>query len=61
MSLHRIEKPQWQPYFDRVSAALGGKRMEIDIFGPQIGSQHQAQQVLLNGLSCARTACRHAQ
>lgn len=54
MSLKRIEKPQWQSYFDRVSAALGGKRMEIDIVGPQVGSQHQAQQVLLNGLSYDR-------
>lgn len=51
MSLNRIEKPQWQPYFDRVSAALGGKRMEIDIVGPRLGSQPQARQVALSGLS----------
>jgi hypothetical protein len=50
VAVHHIEKPQLQPYFDRVSAALDGKRMEIDIVGPQAGSQRPAQQVLVNGL-----------
>lgn len=54
MSLHRIEKTQWQPYFDRVSAALGGKQVAIHVVGPHVGSQPQAQHVLLTGLSYDR-------
>ena len=33
MPLTRPAKPQWQAYFDRVSKALGGKRVEIDVTG----------------------------
>ena len=49
--LTRIEKPQWQPYFDRLSAALGAKNVEIDIVGPGLGSETQARRIALTGLS----------
>jgi hypothetical protein len=51
MALHRIEPNQWQPFFDRLSAALGAKSVDIDIVGPGIGSQTEAHQVALTGLS----------
>ena len=38
MPLIRLEKPQWQPFFDRVSDALAVKRAEIEIVGPGLGT-----------------------
>lgn len=49
--LHKVQRPQWQPFFDRVSAALGGRSVDVDIVGPGIGSQSQARRVTLTGLS----------
>jgi hypothetical protein len=49
--LTRIEKPQWQPFFDRVSDALGARSVDLDIVGPKVGSQAQARHVALLGLS----------
>lgn len=51
MALHRIEKPQWQPFFDRVSAALGAKSVDIDIVAPGIAAEKEARRVALTGLS----------
>jgi hypothetical protein len=49
--LTRIEKPDWQPFFDRVSDALGARSADMDIVGPQVGSQVAARHVALLGLS----------
>lgn len=54
MPLTRLDKPQWQSYFDRVSAALGAKQVEVEIVGPQLGSQPQARRIALTGLSYDR-------
>jgi len=51
MPLQRIEKPQWQPFFDRVSAALGAKSVDIDIVAPGIASEKEARRIALMGLS----------
>jgi len=51
MPLARIEKRLWQRYFDRLSAALGAKQVEIEIVGPRVGDQPQARRVALTGLS----------
>jgi Family of unknown function (DUF5335) len=51
MPLTRIEKTQWRPFFDRVSAALGAKTVDMDIVGPGVGSQTEARHVVLTGLS----------
>lgn len=51
MPLNRIEKPHWQPFFDRVSAALGAKSVDIDIVAPGIASETQARRLSLTGLS----------
>ncbi len=51
MPLHRIEKPQWQPFFDRVSAALGAKSVDIDIVAPGIAGEKEARRISLTGLS----------
>jgi hypothetical protein len=31
MTVRKLEKTQWRPYFDRVSEALIGKRAEIEV------------------------------
>lgn len=54
MPLIRLEKPQWQPFFDRVSDALAVKRAEIEIVGPGLGTQPEAHSVQLTGLSYDR-------
>jgi hypothetical protein len=49
--LTRIDRPQWQPFFDRVSDALGARSIDMDIVGPGLGSQAEARHVALLGLS----------
>jgi hypothetical protein len=49
--LTRIQKPQWQPFFDRVSAALGAKSVDIEIVGPGLGDQTEARHISITGLS----------
>ena len=49
--IHKVQRPQWQPFFDRVCAALGARSVDVDIVGPGIGSQTQARRVTLTGLS----------
>ena len=51
MPLQIIEKPQWRPFFDRVSSALGAKSVDIDIESPGIGDQTEARHIALTGLS----------
>jgi hypothetical protein len=51
MSLNRIDKAQWQPFFDRVSRALGAKSVDIDIVAPGLGDETQARHIALMGLS----------
>ena len=54
MPLAEIAKSQWQPFFDRFSAALGAKSVDIDIVGPRLGSQEEARHIALTGLSYDR-------
>jgi uncharacterized protein DUF5335 len=51
MSLNRIDKPQWQPFFDRVSRALGARGVDIDIVTPGIGNKVEARHIALIGVS----------
>jgi hypothetical protein len=49
--LHKVQRNQWQPFFDRVSAALGAKNVDVAIVGPGIGSQTEARRAVLTGIS----------
>lgn len=51
MSLSRIEKSSWRPYFDNMSRLLDGKRAEIDIESLELGSQIEAQWLPLLGIT----------
>ncbi len=51
MSLTRLDKPQWQNYFDRMSKSLEGKRAEIEVEALSIGAQIEAEWVPLIGIT----------
>lgn len=51
MASSRIEKPIWHAYFDNMSKALGGKRVEIEIDALAIGSQVAAEWLPLLGIT----------
>jgi hypothetical protein len=51
MALSRIEKPIWHAYFDNMSKALGGKRVEIEVDALAIGSQIAAEWLPLLGIT----------
>jgi Family of unknown function (DUF5335) len=47
----KLEKQQWQKFFDRVSKALTGKRAEIEIGSLALGDQIAAEWLPLIGLT----------
>lgn len=51
MQTREIDKKDWQAFFDRVSAALRGKMIEIEVDSLDLGAQVQAQRLSLNGLT----------
>ena len=51
MALSRLERPQWQAYFDGMSKLLDGKRAEIEVDALAIGSQIEAEWVPLLGIT----------
>lgn len=51
MSISRIEKSSWRPYFDNMSRVLDGKRAEIEVEALAIGSQVEAEWLPLLGIT----------
>jgi hypothetical protein len=47
----KLEKSQWQAYFDGVSKALIGKRAEIEVASLKIGHRIEAEWLPLRGIS----------
>ena len=54
MKTREISPQDWSEFFDRVSASLQGKRIDIEIDAPDIGAQPEAKKLSLNGLSYDR-------
>jgi hypothetical protein len=54
MKTREIQQPDWAEFFDRVSASLQGKNIDIEIDSPDIGAQVEARKLSLNGLSYDR-------
>jgi hypothetical protein len=50
MAPKKLEKGQWQEFFDRVSKVLEGKQAEIEIASLSLGDQVQAKWLPLLGL-----------
>lgn len=51
MPLTQLAKAQWQGYFDRISPALQGKQVEIEVTGLGLGDLVEAEWLPLLGLS----------
>jgi hypothetical protein len=49
--LHKVQRSQWQPFVDRVCAALSAQHIDADIVGPAFGGRPQARRAVLTGLS----------
>lgn len=51
MEFDEIPREQWHSFFDRMSKALEGKVVEIEIVGLDLGDQIATSSVPLNGIS----------
>jgi hypothetical protein len=51
MATRKLERTQWQTYFDQVSHDLGGKEVELEVAAPDIGAQIEAEWTPITGLS----------
>lgn len=51
MVTSKLEKAQWQSFFDRVSKALTGKQAEIEVNSLSIGSQVEAEWLPFHGIT----------
>jgi hypothetical protein len=54
VSLMKLEKSDWQNYFDNMSKILEGKRAEIEVDALAIGAQIEADWVPLIGITYDR-------
>lgn len=50
MGIRRLEKPEWQAFFDHLSKALDAQRAQIEVAGLSLGDQVQAEWLPLYGL-----------
>lgn len=51
MAAERIEKPEWQAFYDTLSKSLVGLRAEIDAASLALGAQIQAEWLPLLGIT----------
>jgi hypothetical protein len=51
MATKKLDKSQWESYFDQVSRHMGANLVEIEIAGLKLGSQIETEWVPLSGLS----------
>lgn len=47
----KLERHLWKSYFDRVSKSLDGKRIEIEVASPELGSQVAAEWLPVLGVT----------
>ena len=46
-----LQRPGWRVYFDDLSRALGTTQATVEIEGPDLGAQVQAEGLVLSGIS----------
>jgi hypothetical protein len=51
MAVRKLEKPEWEAYFDIVTKALVGKRAEIEVASMDLGDQIEAEWLPLIGIA----------
>jgi hypothetical protein len=51
MAVRKLDKAEWQAYFDRISKVLVGKRAEIEVASLALGDQIEAEWLPLLGIA----------
>jgi hypothetical protein len=51
MQTRKIEKENWQSFFDQVSGTLQGKLIQIEVDSLELGAQIEVDKLSLNGLT----------
>jgi hypothetical protein len=51
MTTKKLERSEWQRYFDDVAKKLPSMRVAVSILGDQLGAQREAEGVMLIGIS----------
>ena len=51
MDFLRLPHEGWREFFDGMNAVMGGKQVEIDVMGLDLGDAIQAEWVPLNGIT----------
>src|SRR5690242_9517161 len=51
MTAHKLDKSEWQPFFERMARVLTGKRAEIEIASLSLGHQIEAEWLPLMGIT----------
>lgn len=51
MAISKLEKSAWQPYFDKISKTIDGKRAEVEVDSLAIGVQIEAEWLPLIGIT----------
>jgi hypothetical protein len=51
MTIRRLEKPEWRPFFDAVSKLLEAKDAEVEVASLDLGDRTQAEWLPLLGIT----------
>jgi Family of unknown function (DUF5335) len=51
MTVRKLDKKEWKPFFDRVSKVMEGKQAEIEVASLKLGDQVEAEWPPLLGLT----------
>ena len=51
MQARKLDRSEWQAYFDRISKQIGGRRVEIEVASLDIGDQIGVEWVPLKGVT----------
>ena len=51
MTIRKLDKKEWRPFFDFVSKMLPGKQVEIEVASLKLGDQIEAEWLPLFGIS----------
>ena len=51
MTIRRLEKPEWRPFFDTMSRILEAKVAEVEVASLDLGDQTQAEWLPLIGIT----------
>jgi hypothetical protein len=50
MSVHQIDKNQWEAFFETLTRTVAGKRAELEVASLDLGDQIEAEWTPLNGI-----------